>query len=582
MAGRLRFDSFEVDVAARRLLRHGARVRLRHQSFEILLAFLERPGEVVTREDLRLRLWSGDVFVNFEDSLNTAVARLREALGDSADQPRYIETLSRIGYRFLAGVSESHAPTASARPAKARLMVLPFVNSSGDPSQEYFSDAVTDEIITELSALAPGDLGVIARTTAMHYKATDKDVAKIARELSLDWVVEGSARRSEDQVFVTAQLIRTTDQTHVFGRRYEVKLPDMFRLEQSVALELGRIIGIVHEADPSAAYRRTVRRPTEDLVAYNDYIQGRHHFERATSAQSWARARECFERATARDPRFALAHDALAELWWHTGFFAMMRPKDALMVGLPHAEKAVEIDGQLAEAHAMLAQFRKQLDFDWDKVQQEMNRALELNPFSPVVRMRRAVAGLMPFGRLDEAVADLEMATELDPIALFPRLWLAFMYSLDRRFDRALEEAHLLLELEPPFAAQLVIGLVCREARRFSEALTALCKARDLSGGAPMILGWLGLALAESGNEAGARSLLDGLKATPPDVYVPPTSFAWIHLGLGEIEQAYTWMERAIEDRDPIIVPIKSYPFLDPLRNEVRFHGLLRKMNMDA
>ena len=189
----------------------------------------------------------------------------------------------------------------------------------------------------------------------------------------------------------------------------------------------------------------------------------------------------------------------------------------------------------------------------------------------------------MPFGHLDEAIADLKMAVELDPIALFPRHWLAIMYCLDRRFDLALEQADLLVTIEPMhFAAHFVMGVVSVEAGRLNEALAALCKARDLSGGAPLILGWLGLALAESGNKAGAQSLLNGLHAATPGVYVPPTSLAWIYLGLGETDAFFEWMDKAIDARDHMVTPIQSYPFMDRIRDDPRYMGLLRKMRLTS
>ena len=319
--------------------------------------------------------------------------------------------------------------------APARLLVLPLVNASEDASQDYFCDAMTAEIIAELSVLAPRALAVIARTTAMHYKGTHKDVARIARELSLDYVVEGSVHRAGDRVGLAVQLVRAADQTHVFARRYEAPLGEVFALERTVAQAIGEQIGVVPAAEEpdggGVVEPRPQKGPTHDLLAYNCYIQGRYHLERGESPVNWTKAREFLEGAIARDPQFALAYDGLAELWWMSGFFAFVSPRKALSIGIVHALRAVEIDPGLAEAHALLAQYLKQLAYDWTAVEREMALALQLNPFSPVVRMRHAVTGLMPFGRIDEAVAELQRALELDPLAILPRVWLEVMLGLN-------------------------------------------------------------------------------------------------------------------------------------------------------
>lgn len=587
MSGTLRFDNFEIDLAAHQLYKRGVRIRLRDQSFQVLAILVEHAGQVITRKELRRRLWGDEVFVDFENSLNTAVARLREALSDSADRPRYIETLPRLGYRFIAPVTESPgiaAATALLR-SKTRLIVLPIVNSTGDPSQEYLCDAMTDEIITALSAVAPADLGVIARTTAMHYRHTHQDVAQIARELSVAWLVEGSILRTSERVTLAVHLIRATDQTRVFGQRYSASIGDMFTTAQTAAQAFGEQIGLVHpiegqRAEPAAG-APAPKKPTEDPVAYNCYIQGRYHLWRGESPQSWTKAREYFEAAVARDPRFALAYDALAELWWTAGFFAAVAPTKALEIGMVYAVRALEIDDSLAEAHAMLAQYRKQVDFNWAEVEREMGLALELNPTSATVRMR-LVTSLMPFGRLDEAVANLEYALDLDPLGVFPRAWLLIMLWLSRQYHRAIEQGRLLLEMETThFGAHLGLGVVFREAGMFDDAIAALRRAAESSGDAPLVLGWLGLALAESGDKAGAQALLHRLRAIPSTAYVPPTSLAWIHLGLGETDEFFERMNDAIDARDHMIMPIKTYPFLDQFRADPRFQALLRRMHLD-
>ena len=231
MTRTVRFGTFEVDLAAGQLHKRGRRIGLREQSFQVLALLLERPGQVVTREELQHHLWPADVFVDFENNLNTAVARLREALGDSAEKPRFIETLPKHGYRFIAAVSEGQVPTGGNQTPATRLVVLPFLNLSGDPAQDYFSDALTDEIITELAGLAPEALSVIARTTAFRYKGSHKDIARIGHELGVEYVVEGGVRRVDDGVTLNVQLVRASDQAHVFARRYQAELRDIFEIE---------------------------------------------------------------------------------------------------------------------------------------------------------------------------------------------------------------------------------------------------------------------------------------------------------------------------------------------------------------
>ncbi|HSC27106.1 MAG TPA: winged helix-turn-helix domain-containing protein, partial [Vicinamibacterales bacterium] len=511
MSRTIRFGCFEADLAAHQLYKGGARIRLRDQSFQVLAALVEHPGQVVTREDLRHRLWTGDVFVDFENSLNTAVARLREALSESADRPRYIETLPRIGYRFIAPVVESH--DVSPQPVSPRpdggLVVLPFLNLSGDPAQEYFSDAITEEIITELAGLAPDTLRVIARTTAMRYKRTHKDVARIGRELGVDYVVEGGVRRTGDGVALNVQLVRTSDQKHVFARRYQAELSDLFGMQSLAAREIaGHVdIGPVAEAIrvQLAAGARDTRKPTLNLAAYDEYLRGRHALATVTPA-ALATGRQHFEAAIARDPNLALAYDSLAEIYWYLGYFGFMRPIDAFSTGVLYAMRALEIDNTLGETHALLGQYHKQIDFNWPEVDREMARALELSPASPIVRERYAFNALMPRARLEEAVTELERALEWDPLSAPPRTMLAAVLLLWRRFDRAMEQARLLLDLEPnAYWAYLVIGACHRDRGMFEEAIAAHRRANELSGDSALTVGWLGLSLGLGGHAAEAR-----------------------------------------------------------------------------
>jgi TolB-like protein/tetratricopeptide (TPR) repeat protein len=584
MAQLLRFDCYEVDLAAGQIYRRGARLRLAGQPFQVLALLLEHPGEVVTRDDLRRRLWPAEVFVDFDNLLNTAVARLRDTLGDSAERPRFIETLPKRGYRFIAAVSQPVATTEPALPQRSRLRVLPLVNMSGDPAQEYFSDAMTGEIITELAALAPDALALVARTTAMHYKGSLKDIAHIGRELGVDYIVEGSVRRTSDRIAVSVTLVRASNQMHVLARRYDVALGEIFDVQRSIARDIaGHLdIPIPEAAQPTlavAAPERTT--PTRNRDAYDEYVTGRHHLARLTP-EAFATARQHFEEAIARDPTFALAYDSLAEIYWYLGYVGYMSPLDALSTGVLYAMRALEIDNTIGEPRAMLALYHKQVDYNWPEVDSAMARALELSPASPIVRTRYAFNALMPQGHLEKAVEELERALEWDPASAFIRSHLAIVLVLWRRWDKALDQARMVLELEPKaYMAHLVTSVCYREQLKPEEAIAAQRLATELSGDSAAMLGWLGLILAIGGQSAEARTLLGRLHARAANGYVPPASVAWIHLGLGEIDDAFEWLDRAVDAHDQLIMPIKSYAILDPIRADPRFRTLLRKMHLD-
>jgi TolB-like protein/tetratricopeptide (TPR) repeat protein len=585
MSTLIRFDGFEVDLAAGRLFKHGSRIRLREQSFQVLAMLLEHPGDVVTREDLRQRLWPTDVFIDFENSLNAAVARLREALGDSAERPRFIETLPKRGYRFIGTVADAVPAPGPAAPARKRLLVLPFVNLTGDPAQEYLSDAVTDEVITELAALAPDILAVIARTTAMRYKGTQKDITRIGRELNVGCVVEGAVRRAGDSVTVNVQLVRANDQAHLWAKRYDSPPGDVFGISGPVAQAVAAALDIgVRSVRGAVGPAGAQRRFSSDPVACNEYVQGRHHLDAGVDLMAGSpRARAHLEKAVARDAGFALAHEALAQMYWMLGYTGTMAPRDAFAAGILHAVRALEIDHVSAEARALVAQYYKQLDYSWPDIERELSGALALNPASSLVRMLYAVSWLMPQGRMGEAIAELERAAEWDPQSYQVQMWLTIVVGLSRDYDRLIEQSRLLIELEPAGAAghwQLMAGF--RGKGMLDEAVATQRKAVDLSGSAPLMVGWLGLMLGISGRADEARGVLERLETMARARYVPPSMFAFTYLGLRDVDRAFEWLDRAVDARDQIMMPIKSYVFFDPIRADPRFHALLRKMKLEG
>ncbi len=581
MSNTVRFGCYEVNLTSGTLSKRGVKITLREKSFETLAALLEHPGELVSREELKHRLWHDNVFVDFDNNLNTAIGRLREALNDSAEHPHFIETLPKHGYRFIADIYPVPSALADVIGTRARLMVLPFVNLSGDPGEEYFSDALTDEIITAIAAISPQHLGVIARTTAMHYKGSRKDVSRIGHQLSVDYVVEGGVRRTGDRITINVQLIQVRDQTHLFARKYDTEMRDVFRVQDCIAQAIATHIPSL---DATLAARvadiadHARKNPTQDIVAYNLYLQGRFRMYRDV-----ADAKPYFEEALARDPHFALAYDGLAEYYSWAGFVGLIQPKEAFAEGLWAALRALEIDNTLAETHALLGHFCKIINFNWSEVQREMALALKLDPVSTVVRFRNAISGLMPIGRLDEAAAELETVLDLDPLNLEVRRWLGLMHWWRRDYEHAIEQARLILAVDLNYpTAHVLIGVVRCAEGKFDEAIPALRKCVELSNRAPVWLGWLGLGVAQSGDVAEARALLAQLHAAAERAYIPASCFAWIHLGLGELDEAFAWMRHAVDDRDPMMTPIKSYPFFDPIRADPRFAALLRTMHLEV
>jgi TolB-like protein len=307
------FGPYEVDFDTGELRKHSLRIGLREQSFRVLAALLEHPGQMIKREELRQALWGDKIYVDFDNNLNGVVAHLREVLCDSADHPRFIETLPKRGYRFIANVSSIPAEAANSRP---RLLVLPFLNLTGDPTQDYYSDAITDEIITALASIAPDRFSVIARTSAMRYKGTRKNLLQIGRDLNVDYVAEGSVCQTGDRTSINVQLVRPTDQAHLFANRYEGESQDVFHMQKSIAKEIARHIDS-QGGDPEQEHwtrEYPSGRPTRNISAYNEYVQGRYLLERLT-AEAMVSARLHFERAIALDPDFALAHIALADYY---------------------------------------------------------------------------------------------------------------------------------------------------------------------------------------------------------------------------------------------------------------------------
>jgi TolB-like protein/Flp pilus assembly protein TadD len=565
------------------LYKRGTLISLRDQAFQVLASMLERAGEVVTREEMRRRLWRDEVFVDFDNSLNIAVARLRAVLGDSAERPRYIETIPKRGYRFIGTVTAAPSEVRTGAAERSRLMVLPFLNLSGDPGQEYFSDAMTDEIITELASLAPKQLAVIARTSAMRFKGGHQDLSRIRRELGVDYVVEGALRGSDERIVANVQLIQASDQTHLFAQRYLGKFGDIFSVQSAIARD---IVEHIPSLAGQARSGRMTRKAPANLVAYNEYIKGRYEMWKWTP-EAVETAKQHFEAALAQEPNYAMACDALANLYGYLGLWGFLPPDEAEPYRWFYGMRAFELDPALAEPrthvayHPQKCHYGDAYSYNWIEAEKDMASARDMNPDSPLVRVRHAtVLGVL--GKTEQAVAELECALELDPLSVEVHCWLALMLFLGRQHKRGMIQAERLVKLEPAHhLAHMMLGLVCIGAKKFEESYNALRRSAELSCNFPLILGWLGLALGLGGQKQEAARILQRLHEIASRQFVLPTSFAWVHLGLGEIDQAFAWMEKALYRNDEWVHPLKVYPFLDPVRSDPRYQKLLRDLSLE-
>ena len=565
---RYRMGDLLVDVGTGGVSCAERRLDLPPLSFALLVALLRRAPEVVRRQDLLGEVWPNALVC--DEALSQRVRLLRESLDDGAGSARYVESVRGWGYRIAQPVER----VGGLKPTVTSLAVLPFVNMSGAPADDYLCEGLAEETISALTAI-PG-LRVIARTSSFAIARMGLDVREIGARLGVDTILEGSVRRADQRVRVTVQLVFTHDGSHLWSERYDRELTDVLALEDEIAEAVATRLRV--EVAGSARERP---RPPIDAEAHHAFLEGRYHFARSTP-EALARAQECFERAVARDPGFARAYDSLAELYWYYGFFGGAPPREAFARSTWYVLRAVELDDDLAETHALLAMLRKELDYNWDEVEREVNRALELNPESPLVRLRYAISALLPHGRLDEAVDVVDGVVHTDPLSLFVRWWMGVMAFLGRRFDRAVDEGRHMVSLDPNhFLGHWVLGVTLEETGAVADAIVELEKAHQLSGGIPFTLGFLAMAYGRSGRHGDARALLQRLEEAAAVGYVPPMCFAFCFVGLGEWDRALAAMEEAVEARDPLVMPVKSYPFLDPVRDDPRLRSIQRRMNLD-
>jgi TolB-like protein/DNA-binding winged helix-turn-helix (wHTH) protein/Tfp pilus assembly protein PilF len=609
------FGVFQLDLKARELHKAGVKVKLQDQPFRVLALLVTRAGEVVSREELQQKVWPTDVYVGFDQGLNNAIKKVRDALGDSADSPRFIETVDRHGYRFVAPVS-----AAPGRPSEPRfhfglrtlrntaliglatasliasfaywawhgsampdrtssekviLAVLPFDNLSRDPDQEFFSDGLTEEMIAQLGKLNPERLTVIARGSVAKYKGSSLAVNQIGRELHADYLVQGSVRRASDRVRITVQLIQVRDQTDLWAESYDRELKDMLTLQDSVSRTIANQI---HIALTPGRQTRLPSRANLDPEAYEAYLKGRYYWNKRT-ADGLQKALIYFQQAIDKDPTYGAAYSGVADcnsgLAWH-GFKS---PAEALPRANAAALKAIEIDPQSAEAHASLGLVLNH-SWDWAGAGAEFKRALQLDP-------RYANAhhwygdNLSILGRHDQALLEAKQALELDPLNFMIGTWVGLRYYLARKYDLAIEQGRSTVELDPNFAAaHLVLGESYIQMGQYEQGLAELQTAAGLSGNSPLYLAQVGVAHASAGRKTEALRIVTQLQTISGERYVSPYGLAQIYAALNDKEQTFKWLQIAYDDRAVWMSYLAVDPVFDSFRPDQRFQYFLRRIHL--
>lgn len=565
------FGPYRLQIPGPLLYRHDDPVPLPPKVAQTLLLLVEHAGEMVPKEELLSKVWR-DAFVE-EGSLARTISVLRKILRGREEGQEYIATLSKRGYRFVAPVQETANSQDSAIERRVMLAVLPFENLSGDPEQEYFSDGLTEEMITQLSRLNPDRLGVIARTSAMMFKGTKKRIAEIGGELGVGYLLEGSVRRSENRVRISAQLIVVADETHVWAENFERSFGDVLILQSEVARAIAQEIQVKltpHEE------RRLARAEMVSADAHEAYLKGRHSWNQRTE-QGMRKSIEYYEQAIHLHSDYAMAHAGIADSYVMLACRGMVPAKETFRKAKAAARRALTFDNRLGEAHGSLAHVRLH-DWDWEGLERDFQRAIELDPSQAIVYYWYGEY-LMSMGKPEEAIAMTKRGFQMDPLSPVMGASLGMILYLARRFDAAIEVLHRVEEIHPDhFLPHLRMGLVRVQKRQYAQAITALEKAVRLAYRSTETQAALALAHAAAGEMKAAMKLTGELEAFKAQRYVLPYNLAKIYAAGGSKEKCFAWLEKAYGEGNPDLIELNSEPVFDGLRKDARFSDLMERV----
>ena len=585
-SGAFRFGRFELDLRARELRKDGVRIRLQDQPFELLAMLLERPAEVLTRDELRGRLWPDGTFVDFEHGLNAAVKRLRAALGDDAEHPRFVETLHRRGYRFIGTVERldfdhrdrwdswngREAGSTNAANAKRRLAVLPFTCLSGDAGHEYFTEGLREEMITELGRLCAGRLGVIARTSSTLIQRTATRIRDIGQFLRVDFVVEGNVRLEGDRARITVQLIETRGETQLWADSYERHLSDYFQVQSEVATEIVHSLAVELLPVPADAPPAGTRH----VAAHQAYLKGRYHWNKPGD-EALVPAIAFFKQAVALDEQFAFAHSALARAYVGAVNYDVLEPRVGLDNARRSALRALELDPTDSEAHLTLAEVERVLEWNWNGAEKAYKTALAFNPSNVAVHRLYGLY-LAARGRTAEASAAADRAYDLDPLCLVVNTSAALVRFLARDFNPAIERCRDTLDMDDAYApARRLLTAALLQAGRRDEATREL-EMLAHSHLDPVSLAWLAHGFATLGDRARAGGLLEQLAGLARERYVSAYHRALPHVAIGDPDGALRLLTQAFEQRDPSIINLGTEPRFDAIGSDPRYKALVEQL----
>ena len=573
---KLQFGPFVLDLSRYELTRAGKTVHVERIPMNLLVLLVQENGRLIGREEIIERLWGKNVYFDTDNSINTAIRKIRYALGDDSGNPLYVETVLGRGYRFKGQASAaSNGDTAEIAKARPRIMlaVLPFENLSGDPAQEYFGDGLTEETIMRLGQISPHRLGVIARTSSMTYKQTSKSVVQIGRELSVDYVLEGSMRREAERVRITAQLIRVHDQIHIWAETYDRRLPGVLEIHGEIGAAIAAQVNL--KLMLKAEEQRS-QNPLRDVEAHDHYLRGRYHNARS-NLFDLQKAIGYFKKATERDPSFALAHSGLADSLIILPVSGDLNPRDVCPAAKIAAATAVQLDPDSAESHTADATVKFWYDWDFKGAEAGTRRAIQLNENYSLAHMYLAHI-LSNVGRHDEALAVVQQALLLDPFSLiYGAMRGQFLYQAGKHRE-AVEQFRMTLDMEPRFwVGQICAAKVYEKMRMYPEALAACDRAWEFSGGnteAPSLAGYV---CAVSGDRAGAEGKISQMLEVREQRYVSSYNLALVYAGLGETDTALQFLEQAFEERDVHMTFLLDHKW-NGLRPNRHFQNLLSRV----